>query len=101
MLSASGDGLPDPVIFFDTYWGPCPSILNCYFSMSSHLSLDSDNPWTEEELVATHTDAMPHADRIVWVHRPGDLSATEGSVGSSIGRIRGGYRAIGSFTRCV
>ena len=71
MLSGSGHGLPDPVTFFDTYWGPCPSVLNCYFSMSSNLSIDSDNPWTEEELVATHSDAIRAvtADRIVWVHR--------------------------------
>ncbi|KAF8196941.1 kinase-like protein [Pholiota molesta] len=71
MLSASGDGLPDPMAFYDTYWGPCPSILDCYFRMSANLSIEVDNPWTEEELVATHPDAMRAvtADRIVWVHR--------------------------------
>ncbi|KIK03880.1 hypothetical protein K443DRAFT_5039 [Laccaria amethystina LaAM-08-1] len=71
MLSASGHGLPDPLTFFDTYWGPCASVLDCYFSMSSNLSIDSDNPWTEEEFVATHGDAIGavSADRIAWVHR--------------------------------
>ena len=71
MLSASGHGLPYPLTFFDTYWGPCPSVLNCYFSMSANLSIDCDKPWSEEEFVARHGDAIRAVtvDRIVWVHR--------------------------------
>jgi len=71
MLSASGHGLPDPVTFFDTYWGPSPSVLECYFPMSANLSIESDNEWTEVEFVATHDDAIRAvtADRVVWVHR--------------------------------
>jgi len=92
MLSASGHGLPDPVTFFDTYWGPSPSVLECYFSMSANLSIESDNEWTEVEFVATYGDAVRAvtADRVVSTMICGcrtSLSTTGGLVGSLIGVV--------------
>ncbi|KAG6812174.1 hypothetical protein H0H92_004042 [Tricholoma furcatifolium] len=70
MLGASGHGLLSPSDFFDSYWGPGPSIQNLYWVMSGDLFLQSENPWTEEGMVATFPEQMRAvtADRIVWVH---------------------------------
>lgn len=45
--------------------------MNLYFSMGENLSAGWDKPWSEEEFMVRHGDAIRtvEADRIVWVHR--------------------------------
>jgi aminoglycoside phosphotransferase len=64
MLSASGHGLPSPVLMFDELEGPYDSILECYLHMACHL-VDS-----EAELQQLYPAACQAllSDPIVYVH---------------------------------
>ncbi|KZT08752.1 kinase-like protein [Laetiporus sulphureus 93-53] len=63
MLSASGDGLPDPRFFHEDCSGPYDSILECYQNISSCQSMEE----FEENSVDSDRQSLA-ADRIVWVH---------------------------------
>lgn len=73
MLSASGHGLPDGANDKDTHAGPCPSILECYVPLTTHLKQPGDPMWSAELLSARQPELVKAvtSDRIAWV--AGDL----------------------------
>ncbi|KAF8908313.1 kinase-like protein [Mucidula mucida] len=70
MLSASGDGLPDPAQFFVGYTGPYPSVLQLYFYMTPHLDEFGRPAWTAAHMAKAHEDAVlaVTSDAVSWVH---------------------------------
>ncbi|KAF9025886.1 hypothetical protein BDZ89DRAFT_1067986 [Hymenopellis radicata] len=70
MLSASGDGLPDPAQFFVGYTGPYPSVLQLYFYMTPHLDEFARPAWTAEHMAKAHEDSVRAvtSDAVSWVH---------------------------------
>ncbi|KAI0061463.1 kinase-like protein [Artomyces pyxidatus] len=89
MLSASGHGLPNPMTFFESYWGPCPSILDCYFDLGRHLRDPDIDDWTPDIYVAGQPDLVNAvtADRVVWVHsdlRPQNILVHHGRLSGII-----------------
>ena len=105
MLRASGRGLLDPLTFFDTYWG------RLFSTATSRCQRISASTGTNHELkrslwpdsVTRYAQSPPTAlcrSTVICGGRT-SLSATGGLVGSFIGRIRSGFRAIGNFTRCA
>jgi len=64
MLSASGHGLPSPVLMFDELEGPYDNILECYLHMARHL-VDSEAEL--QQLYPAACQAL-QTDPIVYVH---------------------------------
>lgn len=64
MLSASGHGIPSPVLFFEDREGPFDNILECFVHMSRHL-FDSVEEFKELHPSASQTIM---SDSIVYVH---------------------------------
>lgn len=63
MLSTSGDGLPDPIYWFEDWSGPFPSILELWSHVSSHRDMKEF-----EENVPAETRHTMAVDPIRFVH---------------------------------
>ena len=63
MLSTSGDGLPDPIYWFEEWSGPFASILELWSHVSSHRDMDEF-----EENVPAETRHIMAMDPIRFVH---------------------------------